>query len=188
MQDMDPENEMQDTANHTEVAQFLEEENEVVMEVTCQQDAEFLSEDSEDEEYQEEVMEMEDREFEDAMAETENNNASSDSAGNLAEETITEVPLAFRQLFKEGRENQKRQSAELADSRSEINTLKALIAKVEELLTGNKIFLYNPEFNMRPEKSDCNLQRGRSMNRPHNKQAKDQRDKGKDASPPISFS
>ena len=131
-----------------QTACFTEEDNEVVMEVTCNQDSKFLSEfndDEEDEDYQQEVMRMEESEFEEACEQVvENNNAISDES-----ETVVEVPMAIRQMYEEGLQNQKRQSAELEQSQKEISQLRASIAKFEEMFAGDKILLRNPEFNQK---------------------------------------
>ena len=148
---------------HSSQVQFREEDNEIVMEVTCQQDSEFLSKESEDEEsendddHYQEVMEMEDREFEEALAAGENNNTSADSSEEI--KTLTKVPHKFRQQVEEGLINQKRQSLELESSKNEIRALKALIAKFEEILSGQKIWIRNPEFEVVDQQQGSKKQR-----------------------------
>ena len=127
----------------SQLVRFEEDDNDVVMEVTYQQESEFMSEDGSDD-YQQEIMSMQDAEFEDAMSK--NNNATSSDT-----ETIVEVPPEIRKLYEDGIETQKKQTEELASSREEIRALKASVAKFEQMLAKQPILLKNPEYRIRSE-------------------------------------
>ena len=148
-------------SNEVGMAVFTEDGNDVVIEVTCNQESEFLSEDSDD--YQEDIMNIKEAEFEDALAAAEENT----NASALEDmEMVTEVPLEIRQMYEEGVANQKRQSLELEKSREEINALKALIAKFKEVLTKQNFMMRNQEFEQWQKSKDDAPQPKSSQGKP----------------------
>ena len=128
----------------TQTVHFQEDDNDVVMEVTDQQESEFMSEENDSDDYQQQVLSMQDAEFEDAMSE--NNNAVSSEI-----ETVVEVPLEIRKLYEDGIQTQKKQAEELANSREEIKALKDSVARFEQMFSKQPIYLKNPEYRIRSE-------------------------------------